>query len=104
MNLPELKEWAKIQYHTSDSNLISKGIDEKKVNRVKNNLKMIIEAVDIIVPSTVKNNRCMENIENAIKDLTTWGLEPPGTAKPTPQPEAATAQLETAETTNEEKI
>ena len=101
MNLNALRDWARLNYQKKDQVLINEGVTDKKVSKVKANLKMIVERVDIISPTTARNNRYIQDVEEAIKDLAKWGLKLPD-AKPEVKPELV--KPEVPKVPNEAKV
>jgi hypothetical protein len=105
MNLISLREWARLNYQKKDQLLINEGVTDKKVSKVKANLKMIVERVDIISPTTARNNRYIQDVEEAIKDLAKWGLKLPEAQKELPKVEVKPeVKPEAPKVTNEAKV
>lgn len=75
MKFKELNEWALNIHKKNSDTLISLGVKAEKISKVKSILRDGISArCKIVMVNTEKNNKCINEIEEFIKQLAIYGL------------------------------
>lgn len=74
MNLSELCKWAVETKALDNAQLLSSGVREKRLSKVKPHLQSIIDKASMVIFNTEKNNILMNNIDNDLKVLLEAGL------------------------------
>lgn len=77
MKFKELKEWADTTAKKDNATLIAMGVKIEKLSKIKSILKEGISVrCSLIINNTEKNNKYTGEIEEYIKQLTSFGLNP----------------------------
>lgn len=77
MKIQELREWAISTAKKDNATLIALGVKVEKLSKIRSILKEGISVrCSLIINNTEKNNKYTEEIEEYIKQLTGFGLNP----------------------------
>lgn len=77
MKFQELNEWALATANKTNPELLDLGVKTEKLSKVRNMLKEGISVrCKLIITNTEKNNKYTGEIEDFIKQLTNFGLNP----------------------------
>lgn len=75
MKFKELNDWALETFKKDNNGLLTLGVKADKISKLKSILRDGISArCKIIMVNTEKNNKCINEIEEFIKQLGTYGL------------------------------
>ena len=77
MNLKELDGWVKDGLAKDNRALITDGVKESVVHKVRSHLKSLQALIGLITKNTVDNNRYMNQVEQDLEHLTNWNYPPP---------------------------
>ena len=105
MKFKELSEWALEIFKKDNNSLIALGVKTEKLSKVKSILRDGISArCEIVMVNTEKNNKCINEIEEFIKQLMGYGLNVIKEVSPeTPVPTPPSKFSEDSTTTHDKK-
>ena len=77
MKFQELNEWAMTTFNKDNASLLAMGVQDKKLSKIKSILRDGISArCKLVIANTEKNNKYIGEIEEFIKQLADYGLNP----------------------------